>query len=162
MKLTKFFTIVLCTGVLALTLSGCFGGTVQQVDTAATQSRQFMSNLNAAVQDMNTRLIEFNDAVSRGDLVTMRSSAENAFEVISTIESLEVPEQLAAVKNGYLEACGKLREALNSYLDLYTELSAAGGTMDSVVYQERLDEIQNLYNQAISMIQETDTKATQQ
>lgn len=156
---------ILCAGaVAAFGLAGC-AGTAQQdaASSEQSQNRQFMSQVNETVEEMGTRLDDFDDAVARGDVVTMRSSAQNAFECISTLEGLEAPESLADIKQQYVDACGMLRDALNAYVDLYAEIESTTdeAPFDYSTYDSRLAAIQDQYNQGITKLQDADKAATE-
>lgn len=156
---------IMCAGALAaFGLAGCTGA-VQQDDASSEQSqnRQFMSQVNETVEEMGARLDDFDEAVARGDVVTMRSSAQNAFECIASLEGLEAPESLADIKQQYVDACGMLRDALNSYIDLYAEIESATdeAPFDYSTYDDRLAAIQDQYGQGIAKLQDADKAATE-
>ncbi len=165
MNLKTRLIALACAGALAaFGLAGC-AGTAQQNAASDEQSlnRQFMSQVNATVEDMGDRLDAFDEAVARGDVVTMRSAAQNAFECISTLEGLEAPEDLADIKQQYVDACGMLRDALNAYVDLYAEIESATdeAPFDYSTYDDRLAAIQDQYNQGIARLQDADKAATE-
>lgn len=147
-------------------LAGCVApqqSAQQQDEDAVTQNRQYMSELNQNVSELSSKLEGFVDAASRGDVVTMQSQADNAFKVITNIESLQVPDDLEELKTGYTEACEKLRNALNDYIALYSEItaSAGGDSFDFATYNERINSIQQQYNEAIAQLESTDNTATE-
>lgn len=160
--LTAFVLTVAC----ALALAGCAApqqSMQQQDEDAVTQNRQYMSELNQNVGELSTKLDAFTEAAARGDVVTMQSQADNAFKVITDIESLQAPDDLEELKTGYTEACGKLRSALNDYIALYSEITAStgGNSFDFATYNERINAIQQQYNDAIAQLESTDNTATE-
>ncbi len=165
MTLKNRLIAIMCAAALAaFGLAGCAGSAQQGATTdAQSQNRQFMSQVNETVEDMGERLQDFDDAVSRGDVVTMRSAADEAFACISTLESLEAPEQLAGIKQQYVDACNTLSGALDSYVDLYAEIESATGEapFDYSTYESRLAEIQSAYDEGMEQLKAADTAATE-
>lgn len=150
----------------ALALAGCSTSQQslqQQDEDQVTLNRQYMSDLNQNVQELSERLEDFVDAVGHGDVVTMQSQADNAFKVITTIESLQAPDDLEELKEGYTQACEKLRDALNEYITLYAEITgeAGGNSFNDAAYAERINSIQQKYNEAIAQLESTDNTATE-
>ncbi|WP_165056052.1 MULTISPECIES: hypothetical protein [unclassified Adlercreutzia] len=152
-----------CVGILvAAALAGC----AQQNNAAneqQTKSRQYMSSVNQTMEDLSSRLESFEDAVSRGDAVTMRTQADNAFKALDALAAIEVPEGLGDVQTGYVDGCNKLKEALNAYIELYTEIDSATEEhpFDYATYDDRIKSIQELYDEGVSLLEETDKKATE-
>lgn len=165
MTLKKRLIAIMCAATLAaFGLAGCAGSAQQgATNDAQSQNRQFMSQVNETVEDMGDRLQDFDDAVSRSDVVTMRSAADEAFACISTLESLEAPEQLTDIKQQYVDACNTLSGALGSYVDLYAEIESATdeAPFDYSTYESRLAEIQSAYNEGIEQLKAADTAATE-
>ena len=126
MKRSKIARIVLalCAGVMMIAF---FGGCAQQTSAASEEqaaNRQYMSSVNTSIDELSDRLGGFEDAVSRGDTVAMRTQADNAFKVLDSLASLEAPEALKDVQTGYVDGCNALKDALNSYIALYTEIDS--------------------------------------
>lgn len=165
MKLRKLARIaaVACAGLLVVaSLAGC-----AQQQTAATEeqtaNRQYMSAVSQSMDDLSERLGSFEDAVARGDAVTMRTQADNAFKALDSLSALEAPEALGEVQVGYVDGCNALKEALSSYVDLYTEISSATDDhpFDYSTYSDRLTVIQDTYNDGIAKLEAADKKATE-
>ena len=110
---------------------------------------------------LDSRLSDFVDAVSRGDVVTMRTQADNAFKVLDDLSSLEAPEPLKDVAAGYVDGANSLKDALNSYIQLYTEIDGATTTdpFDWSTYDSRLQAIQDAYNAGIDKLKAADEAA---
>lgn len=165
----RSFTRIIAFSLAAMcvfALAGCAApqqSAQQQDEDAVTQNRQYMSELNQNVGELSSKLDGFVDAATRGDVVTMQSQADNAFKVITNIESLQAPDDLEDLKTGYTEACGKLRGALNDYIALYSEITASlgGDSFDFSTYNERINSIQQQYNEAIAQLESTDNTATE-
>ncbi len=147
MKHTRFVkaVVAVCAGVLMV---AALGGCAQQ-DTAATQqqseNRQYMTQVNQSMDDLKTRLESFTDAVSRGDVVGMRTQADNAFKAIDDLNNIDVPD------------------ALNSYIELYTEIDSAteDQPFDYSTYDQRIQDIKKQYDEGIGKLQSGDNKATE-
>ncbi len=155
---SRFACAALAGALLTAALAGCM-----PVDTAANDelsaNRQYMAAVNQGMDDLAAKLESFNDAVARGDVVTMRTQVEKAFKELDDLESIEAPEVLADVKAGYAEGCAMLEEALGSYVDLYTQLESGALAADSIEYANALAEIQASYDAGIAKLEETDQKA---
>lgn len=161
-KMTRILA-ALCAAVLMVgTLAGC-AGIEQNSEEAKAQAenRQFMSDVNAIMEELSQRLGSFNDAVSRGDVITMRTQADDAFKVLDNLESLEAPEVLQDVKQGYVDGSKQLKDALDAYIALYTDLATNPSAVSTDAYKERLASIQDTYDQAVEKLKSTDEAATQ-
>ncbi|OUO87125.1 hypothetical protein B5F40_14085 [Gordonibacter sp. An230] len=165
MKHTRFVRAlaVLCAAALAVaTLGGCM-----QQDTSAAQrqadNREYMSQVNQTMEDLQERLASFTDAVSRGDVVSMRTQADNAFKTIDDLGKLEAPEDLKDIQQAYVDGAGALKDALSDYVDLYTEIDSATEEQpfDWASYDERIGDIQDQYNAGIEKLEEGDQKAAE-
>ena len=168
-KMTRILA-ALCAAVLMVgTLVGC-AGIEQNSEEAKAQAenRQFMSDVNAIMEELSQRLGSFNDAVSRGDVITMRTQADDAFKVLDNLESLEAPEVLQDVKQGYVDGSKQLKDALNAYIDLYSEMTAAKEEAESSRYNDpfnasdysgRIEQIQEQYNEGIQTLEDADNSA---
>lgn len=165
MKHTRFAKVLVAmfAGVLMV---AALGGCAQQ-DTAAAQqqseNRQYMTQVNQTMDDLKSRLESFTDAVSRGDVVGMRTQADNAFKSIDDLNKLEAPEDLKDIQQAYVDGTGTLKEALSSYVDLYTEIDSATDEQpfDWASYDERIGEIQSQYDAGIAQLEEGDQKAAE-
>lgn len=167
MKHSKFsrrvaLALVSVLAVATLALAGCAQQTSAATDEQ-TESRQYMSTVNQTMEDLANKLEGFEDAVSRDDAVTMRTQADNAFKALDALAAIEAPEALKDVQAGYVDGCTKLKDALNAYIDLYTEIDSATDEhpFDYSTYRDRLASIQELYNEGTAILEETDQKATE-
>lgn len=71
---------VCVSAMLAVALSGCMQQTANQANDQQSENREYMTQVNQKMDDLDSRLSDFVDAVSRGDVVTMRTQADNAFQ----------------------------------------------------------------------------------
>lgn len=124
-------------------------------------NRQYMSQVNQVMDDLEIALANFNDAVSRDDVVGMQTQSNNALSMLDDLAGIEAPEDLADVKNGYEQGSDLLRTALNDYVALYTEIASAtdGQPFDWSGYDARLAEIQKNYDEGIAKLKEADELA---
>lgn len=156
----KMLAVALAAAAALAVLTGC-----SQTGTAANQqqgeNRQYMSQVNQVMDDLETQLSGFTDAVSRDDVVGMQTQAQNALATLDDLESIEAPESLADVHQNYMEGAASLREALSDYVALYTEISSAGESQpfDWVTYETRLAEIQEKYDAGIEKMSAGDELA---
>lgn len=152
---------VLAVAALAV---GALAGCAEQNGTATQQEsadRQYLSQVNQVMDDLQVALGNFTDAVSRDDVVGMQTQAENALSTLNDLDSIEAPENLADVHQSYQEGSDKLRKALNDYVALYTEISSASSDhpFDWSTYQARLADIQASYDAGIDALRAGDQAA---
>ena len=153
-------TATVCAAALSVAVLG--GCTSQQQTSAASQAqsdnRAYMTQVNQTMETLHTRLDGFSDAVSRGDVVTMRTQADNAFMALDEFEGQEAPDALKDVKQYYVDGSQQLENALNAYIQLYTEIDSATDAQpfDWSTYDQRLADIQSAYNSGIEKLQEGD------
>lgn len=157
------FISVLCASVIALVaLAGC-----ATQDTAASQqqseNREYMTQVNQVMEDLQGKLESFTDAVSRGDVVGMRTQADNAFKAIDGLGGLSVPDDLKDVQQEYVDGTGDLKKALNDYIELFTEIDSAteAQPFEWSTYDQRISDIKALYDEGIGKLQSGDNKATE-
>ena len=141
----------LALGALAGCQSPATGATDQQ-----QANRTYMTKVNQAVEELNTRLGEFDESV-----VNMRNKANSAFEAIDALAAIDTPDAMKDLQTNYVDGCNKLKDALNSYIDLYTEISSATeeAPFDFSAYDERVKEIQDAYNEGIDKLKAADEEA---
>ena len=104
-----------------------------------------MTQVNQTMDDLKSRLESFTDAVSRGDVVGMRTQADNAFKAIDDLNNLNVPDALKDIQKEYVDGTADLKDALNSYIDLYTEIDSATEEQpfDYSTYDQRIQDIKS-------------------
>ena len=146
------FAFVLAVGALV----GC-APNAGAVNSEQQANRAYMSQVNGIMDELGTDLDSFVDAVSRGDVVNMRTQADNAYKKLDELNSLEVPEGLSDIQQNYIDGTSKLREALDDYIDLYTEISA--GSFDQSKYADRIAEIQSTYDEGVAALKQGDETA---
>ena len=139
----------------AFALGGC---TAAQNETQASDqqmaNRQYMAQVNQKMESLTERLSGFSDAVSRGD---------NAFKVIDGLSGIDVPNDFKEIQQDYVDGCASLKDALNAYIDLYTEIENATESQpfDYATYDERLKAIQGQYDAGIEKLKSADKKASE-
>ena len=149
---------LLCAIALACGLfAGCANTAGNTMTDEQQQNRAYMSQVNEIMEELGEGLDSFIDAVSRGDVVNMRTQADNAYKTLDKLDALEAPEALADVQKGYKDGSAKLREALDAYITLYTDMSSE--SFDSSTYDKRIAEIQSLYDEGVKLMQEADETA---
>ena len=152
---------VCASAMLAVALSGCMQQTANQANDQQSENREYMTQVNQKMDDLDSRLSDFVDAVSRGDVVTMRTQADNAFKALDELDSQEAPDALKDVKQCYVDGSEQLENALNAYIELYTEIDSATDAQpfDWSTYDQRIADIQAAYNSGLEKLQEGDKTA---
>ena len=166
MKHTKLAAIlsVACAGALAMgMLGGCASEATTEEEEAQQANNEYMSSVNSIMEELDEELESFTDAVSRDDVVGMSTQADNAYEVLDELEELEAPEDLSEIHEDYLAGADSLEQALDAYVDLYTEIDAAEDDedFDWSTYEDRLAEVQDLYDEGIAQFEAADTAAAE-
>ena len=160
--LIKVVGVVCAAAVMVAALVGC-----ASQESAATkqqaENRQYMTQVNQVMEDLQSRLSSFTDAVSRGDVVGMRMQADNAFKALDELDKLTVPDDLKDVQQEYVDGSNKLKDALNSYIELYTEIDSAteAQPLDYSTYDQRIADIKSAYDEGLGKLQSGDNKATE-
>ena len=148
--IARVLAVALVAALALGALAGC-----QSPATGATDQQQanrtYMTKVNQAVEELNTRLGEFDEAVAQESVVNMRNKANSAFEAIDALAAIDTPDAMKDLQTNYVDGCNKLKDALNSYIDLYTEISSA--------YDGRVKEIQDAYNEGIDKLKAADEEA---
>lgn len=158
---------LLCVAVLACGMVGCMSPqnatNQQEEENKPLTSSQYMAEVNQKVEVLSERLAAFNEAVSRQDPITMRTQADNAFAVLDEIAAIEQPEELNDLKAEYVKGSDQLKDALNGYVTLYTEIANATDDQpfDYSTYPDRIQQIQEQYDEGIKTLEAADKTATE-
>ena len=161
-KQLRRIALVVCAAALSLTaLAGCGGQSQAQSEAEQAQAanRQYMSQVNQIMIDIEGALDDFAIAVESGDLSAMRSSVTEAGRSIDSLVALEAPEALSELQTDYAEGATQLDSALDAYIQLYTDVENTGGTMDSATFADRLAEVQQSYDAGVDRLAAADEKA---
>ena len=150
---------VACAAALGLSLIGCGAGANASATEAQQANRTYMSRVNETMVELDDSLDQFVDAVSRGDVVNMRTQADNAYKMLDKLSGIEAPEELKSVRESYVTGTTKLKEALDGYIALYTELSKNDASFDKAAYDAKIAEIQSLYDEGVAALQKGDETA---
>lgn len=144
-----------------IVVSGCAASDTSEQEAQAA-NRQYMTSVNQCMDNLADELADFSDAVSRNDVVSMRTQAENAFDVLDELAALQAPEGLLDIQAQYVEGCSKLEQALGDYVALYTEIETATDAQpfDYSSYDARLADIQKLYNDGLAQLEAGDALAS--
>ena len=153
----KIATTLCAVALSAGVLGGCANAAVDTATAEQQANRSYMSQVNEVMVELDEGLDSFVDAVSRDDVVNMRTQADNAYQALSRLSDIEAPEALSDVQEKYVEGANKLKEALDAYIVLYSEFSA--GTADQSSYDERIASIQALYDEGVKLLEEGDSAA---
>lgn len=153
--------ILACALAAGLALSACASGGNTALTEEQQANRTYMSQVNETMVELDDSLDSFVDAVSRGDVVNMKTQADSAFKTLDKLSSLEAPEALSDVQKKYVEGTQKLEEALDAYIQLYTEVDKAGKDFNWSDYDARIKEIQELYDSGVKALEEGDKAASE-
>lgn len=160
----KQMVVVVAAMGLALVLGGCVAGSQQAaIGENVNANSKYMAEVNQAVEELSTKLGAFDDAVSRNDVVSMRTQADGAFAALDKLNNVQTPDNLKEVQEYYSDGCNSLKEALSAYVDLYTEIESATAQQpfDYSTYDQRLAAIQETYNTGIEALKAGDQKVTE-
>ena len=153
--LSKLVAIA-CVFAIAGILAGCASGAATSATEEEQANRAYMSRVNESMIKLDGELDGFIDAVKRGDIVNMRSQADNAYKVLDELEAIEAPDALSDVQKDYVGGSAKLREALDEYIDLYAEITAKGDGFDWTAYEKRIADIQKTYDEGVALMKSAD------
>ena len=150
----------------SLMLTGCtqpLGQASTEQEEAGPTSRSFMAQMNETSNLLSEKMASFADAVSREELVSMKLQADAAFGVISQMEAIEAPEELADLKQQYVNGCTQLKDVLSGYLDLYSEIEASTtrNPFDYDGYPDRIAGLQASYDAAVQALESADKSAAE-
>ena len=159
--IVKLIAFVCAAACALVALAGCWGVNSNASLEAQKANRAYMSQVNENMVQLQENLDSFVDAVSRDDVVNMRTQATKAYKVLDALAAIEPPEAMAEVHGHYVTGANKLREALDGYVDLYTELhnSSSGNSMGKAAYDRRIATIQDLYDEGVAELKAGDELA---
>lgn len=157
----KTIAIACICALSLLALCGCADRNSGEASEAQKANRAYMSQVNEAMDALKADLGGFVDAVSRDDVVNMRTQADNAFKRIDKLEALTAPDALSDVHAKFIEGAKKLKSALDGYVALYAEIRSATDEkpFDWSNYESRIAAIQAQYNEGVSILEEGDKLA---
>lgn len=156
---------VIAVAVAGMLSAGILGGCATQQTSAATEAqsenRAYMTQVNQTMETLKDRLASFSDAVSRGDVVNMRTQADNAFKALDSLSAQDAPDALKDIKQQYVDGCAELETALSDYVTLYAEIDSATDTQpfDWSTYDDRIAAIQSSYDAGVAKLEAGDKAA---
>lgn len=153
----KISSVLCAIALVSSVLVGCGAGASVAANETQQANRAYMSQVNQTMQTLDNDLKGFVDAVSRGDIVNMRTQADNAYKTLDKLAALEVPDDMADIQQNYVDGTDKLRKALDDYITLYTE--ASDPSFDWSTYDARIKDIQALYDEGVAALQAGDETA---
>lgn len=153
----KIVTILCAAFMAAGVLAACGPGAAVVANEEQQANRAYMSQVNQTMEKLDANLEGFIDAVSRGDIVNMRTQADNAYRTLDALNSIEVPEDMADIQESYVEGSTKLREALDAYITLYTDIN--NEDFDWSTYDDRIAAVQSLYDEGVAALNTGDETA---
>lgn len=142
---------------LVAALTGCMGAMNSEADSQQQANRAYMSQVNEIMMQVDSYLGTFVSSVSSADIVAIRSSANDALSQLAKLSSLEAPDDLKDIQTDYQNGSDKLSDALNQYVQLYADVDAGG--LDQAAVNERIGQIQSLYNEGYDALKQADEAA---
>ncbi len=151
----KMLAVVAAVCALVLALSGCSSDlNSPDTDSPAAQNRQYMSQLNQQMSSLQDSMNQFQEALGQQDTVTMRARAQDVSKIVQDVNNTDAPDMLNDVKGEYADGLSTLDQALNSYVDLYTQQQNGQITQDD--FNTQLQSIQDTYNQGVDKLNTAD------
>ena len=103
------------------------------------------------------------------DTATAQQQSENrqymtqVNQTMDDLNNLNVPDALKDIQKEYVDGTADLKDALNSYIDLYTEIDSATEEQpfDYSTYDQRIQDIKSKYDEGIGKLQSGDNKASE-
>ena len=147
---------------LLVSFAGCANqpASLNQEEQTLTAS-EYMVKLNQAAEALHDNLNDFASAVSAGDIATLQSKSDEAFQAMDALNDLKVPDELVTVKNQYKEATDALHSSLNEYITVYTEIQNEhdASNIDLQKYAARFENIQKSYDNGMNLLEQADAAA---
>ena len=156
--IAKIVSFAACVALTCAALAGCATSTTSTLTDDQKANRSYMSQVNQKMDDLGSSLDTFVEAVSRNDVVAMRTEVDSALKVIDEFDQIEAPDSLKDIQSKYVEGVDKLKSALDSYVTLYSEI--ANGSADMSEYADRIADVQALYNDGMTALRAADEAAS--
>lgn len=152
----KVLAMVGAVCALVFALAGCTSvdGSNPDDDPPAAQNRQYMAQLNQQMDSLQDTMNQFQDALGKSDTVTMRARAQDVSKIVQDVNTADAPDKLGDVKNEYAQGLSTLDQALNSYVDLYTQQQSGQITQDQ--FNDQVQQIQQTYDQGVDQLKTAD------
>ena len=143
-----------CAFVLAL--AGCMSvpDQIHEETEGANAQRQYMAQLNEEMAGLQQVMDDFQVAVSEQNTVAMKAQIQKSDRIVANIEASEPTEELANVKELYVDALQTLNGAMVDYADLYMQVENSG--IDADEFEQRIEEVQSAYDEGVEKLQAAD------
>lgn len=143
----------------ALMLSGC-ASNAQQANDPQTLNRQYMSNVNQIMDEIDAQMTEFSTIVKEGEVVSLSTQLAAINNSVDKLKALSVPDEMKDIQSDYLKGTEELQTAFAAYVDLYEDVKAPeNGTFDFATYGDRLNDVKSHYEAGIQALESADQKA---
>lgn len=164
-KMSVLVVSLILSFIAILLTCGCSSESAIEPQEQPASASDYMVSLNDCSTRLSQKLQEFSDAASEQRISAMNSNAEEAYEILDEMSSLEAPDDVSDLKNKYNDAASKLKDALSEYIALYVEIydssQSSSAQFDYSTYTERLQSIQQQYDDALNALEEADKMATE-
>jgi hypothetical protein len=152
-KVRIILAVTACIACLAL-LTGCMA---PNAETDQDKNRKYMAAVNETMATMEDGLAEFDEAVKSGEVVTLSNDLSVVDEAVADLKAMEVPEAMKGAHESYVKGAEEMQTALKLYVQLYEDVKApAEGDFDYGTYSDRLKEVQDHYDTAVSELEKAD------
>ncbi|MDO4442537.1 MAG: hypothetical protein Q4B69_01510 [Slackia sp.] len=167
----------LAAALMSMALVSCGG---EPKKDPAQLNREYMASVNSISTEASDALASFNEAVSAGDIASMRLAASDAAKKLEKISGLTAPEPLAQVHEEYKAGAADLTAALSGCVEAYATLqndaaqepevqTKTQGTgknqvqvqetvsnIDPAAFAAQIEEVQALYDSGIKHLSDAD------
>ena len=155
----RFMALVCAAALGTVALGGCASGASTTATAEQQANRAYMSQVNETMVELDESLDQFVSAVSRGDVVNMRTQADEAYKVLDELTDIEAPEGMKEIRDNYVNGTAKLREALDAYITLYSDTAKSSSNTSADAYNKRISEIQATYDEGVELLKTADESA---
>ncbi len=138
-------------------LSGC--GLQEEQTDAAADNRSYMSQANNIAMQLDEDLEPFTEAVANSDIVSMQQAASKVYQDVEDFKALSAPDALKDIHQEYSAGCDDLKEALETYVEVYQKADDEGADSDAL--NSQIAEAQESYESGIEHLQNADKKVTE-
>lgn len=144
----------------AALLVGCSGNNAAQENLA--KNRQYMSSVNQIMDEFDSSMESFAASVKDGEVLALNAQLAAMNKAVDSLNALDVPSDMESIQDSYVKGTESLQKAMNLYVELYQDVKLPEhGTFDYATYNDRLAEVQQLYTDGKTQLEEADKKATE-
>lgn len=159
-KASRFIALIAACAFAVTLFVGCTTTPSSSEEEAPITASEYMVNLNDCSVRLSDKLQGFAEAVADDKVSAMQTKAEEAYAILDEMSDLEAPEDVNDLKAKYTEASNKMKDALSSYVALYTEVFDSAQAVPAD-YAQRIEDVQKQYDAALNALEEADKMSTE-